>query len=43
LNNAGFVAKAPLAVIEETRDRRDKLNAKADQVEEAIARLAAME
>ncbi len=42
LNNAGFVAKAPPAVIEETRERREELDQKADQVKEAIARLAAM-
>ena len=42
LKNAGFVAKAPPAVIEETRDRREELNVKASQVKEAIARLAAM-
>ncbi len=42
LNNAGFVAKAPPAVIEETRERREELDVKAGQVKEAIARLAAM-
>ena len=42
LNNAGFVAKAPPAVIEETKERREELDVKAGQVKEAIARLAAM-
>jgi valyl-tRNA synthetase len=42
LNNAGFVAKAPPAVIEETRARREELHAKVGQVKEAIARLVAM-
>ena len=42
LNNAGFVAKAPSAVIVETKDRREELNVKAGQIKEAIARLAAM-
>ncbi len=42
LNNAGFVAKAPPEVIEETRERREELDVKAGQVKEAIARLAAM-
>ncbi|MGI9513169.1 MAG: class I tRNA ligase family protein, partial [Anderseniella sp.] len=42
LNNAGFVAKAPADVIEETRERREELDVKAGQVKEAIARLAAM-
>ncbi len=42
LNNAGFVAKAPPAVIEETRERREELDQKAGQVKQAIARLAAM-
>jgi len=42
LNNAGFVAKAPPEVIEETRTRREELGVKAEQVKEAIARLASL-
>ena len=42
LNNAGFVAKAPPEVIEETRERREELNVKAGQVKQAIARLASL-
>ena len=39
LNNKGFVAKAPVAVIEETRQKLDDLKATADKVSEARARL----
>ncbi len=42
LKNAGFVAKAPPEVIEETSTRREELGVKAEQVKEAITRLAEM-
>ena len=42
LNNAGFVARAPPAVIEETKARREELHAKVGKAKEAIARLVTM-
>jgi valyl-tRNA synthetase len=42
LANPGFVAKAPLEVLDETRERREALFARQAKVEEAMGRLAAM-
>ena len=42
LNNPGFVAKAPPEVIEEAKERREELTARAGQVKDALGRLAAM-
>jgi valyl-tRNA synthetase len=42
LNNPGFVAKAPPEVIEEAKERREELTARAGQVKDALGRLAAL-
>jgi valyl-tRNA synthetase len=42
LANAAFVAKAPLEVLDETRERREALIARKAKVDEALARLEAM-
>ena len=42
LNNPGFVAKAPPEVIEEAKERREELTARAGQVRDALGRLAAL-
>ena len=39
LNNAGFVAKAPLEVLDESRERKVELEARKAKVEEALRRL----
>jgi valyl-tRNA synthetase len=42
LNNPGFVAKAPPAVIEEAKERREELSQRVSQVKDALGRLEAM-
>jgi valyl-tRNA synthetase len=43
LGNEGFLAKAPEAVVEETRERRTELEARRSKVAEALGRLQAAE
>jgi valyl-tRNA synthetase len=42
LNNPGFTAKAPPAVIEEAKERREELSQRVSQVKDALGRLEAM-